>query len=54
MSPPLAEAIDLTHALVSAATAGDWPWDVVSELLRPVSEDSAPAAGTRRAEGDVP
>lgn len=25
MSAPLAEAIDLTHAMVSAAKAGDWP-----------------------------
>lgn len=25
MSPALAEAIDLTHAMVSAAKAGDWP-----------------------------
>lgn len=26
MSPPLAEAIDLTHAMLSAAKAGDWPY----------------------------
>ena len=25
MNPPLADAIDLTHAMVSAAKAGDWP-----------------------------
>ncbi|MGH8214095.1 MAG: hypothetical protein ACREPZ_00115 [Rhodanobacteraceae bacterium] len=25
MSPPIAEAIDLTHAMLSAAKAGDWP-----------------------------
>lgn len=25
MSPPLPEAIDLTHAMLSAAKAGDWP-----------------------------
>jgi hypothetical protein len=25
MSPAIAEAIDLTHAMLSAAKAGDWP-----------------------------
>jgi hypothetical protein len=25
MNPPLPEAIDLTHAMLSAAKAGDWP-----------------------------
>lgn len=25
MTPPIADAIDLTHAMLSAAKAGDWP-----------------------------
>jgi hypothetical protein len=40
MNPPLAEAIDLTHAMASAAKAGDWSHfgrlhDRRAQLLRP-------------------
>ncbi len=100
MSPPLAEAIDLTHAMVSAAKAGDWPYfgslhdrraqllkpglythsnaarllprldaaqrqlaamlsdatalDEVSELLRPISDDSRRAPDGWRARVEAP
>jgi hypothetical protein len=40
MSPPIAEAIDLTHAMLSAAKAGDWPYfgrlqEQRTQLLKP-------------------
>lgn len=105
MSPPLAEAIDLTQAMLSAAKAGDWPHfgrlherraqllkpglymhanaprllprldaaqkqlatmlsdtsalDEASELLRPISDDTAPqrasaSNGARQSTGDLP